>query len=68
MYEFAGVNSLARTYGGNIEDVYGFVVAELARLVSIYIYFGGSRVAYLASRSRRACSPSWEVKVLCPYV
>ncbi|KAK9169913.1 hypothetical protein Syun_002053 [Stephania yunnanensis] len=52
---------LALTYGGNIEDVYGFVVAELARLVSIYIYFGGSRVACLASRSRRACSPSWEL-------
>ncbi|KAK9107837.1 hypothetical protein Syun_023848 [Stephania yunnanensis] len=59
---------LARTYGGKIEDVYGFAVSELARLVSIYIYFGGSRVACLASRSRRACSPSWEVKVLCPYV
>ncbi|KAK9160634.1 hypothetical protein Syun_006975 [Stephania yunnanensis] len=35
-------------------------VAELARLVSIYIYFEGSRVACLASRGRRACSPSWE--------
>ncbi|KAK9163575.1 hypothetical protein Syun_004477 [Stephania yunnanensis] len=40
---------LACTYGGNIEDVYGFAVAELARLVSIYIYFGGSRVACLAA-------------------
>ncbi|KAK9136109.1 hypothetical protein Syun_015439 [Stephania yunnanensis] len=28
---------LACTYGGNIEDVYGFAVAELARLGCIYI-------------------------------